>query len=292
MRKSLLFLVVLAFAIAAPAHALAANVTITIAGFIPSAVTIDQGDSITWTNTDTANHQLISDKGGFSSPILKTGDSYSFTFKAAGTFPYKDALEKKSKQLKGTVVVKAAPAPAASVTLAASTLRVVYGGSVTLSGTVSSKQPGEKVTLLAQKYGDASPTAVTTLDTGSGGSWSYAVKPTIGTGYQARLKNATSSTATVGVRPRVSFAVNTGARFSTRVVAARSFAGRYVQFQRRSSLGQWVTVKRVLLNANSAAIFRATLPHGTSSLRIAMSINQAGTGYLGGISRTIVYHLA
>lgn len=288
MRRSFLVLAVLAFAVVAPAHALAANVTITIAGFVPSTVTIDQGDSVTWTNTDTARHQVASDKGGFSSPVLKTGESYSFTFKAAGTFAYKDALTKK---LKGAVVVKAAPTTTASVTLAASTPRVVYGGSVTLSGVVSSRQSGEKVTLLAQKYGDASFAVVATLTTGTGGSWSSIVKPTIGTGYQARFKNATSSTATIGVRPLVSFRVITGARFSTKVTAARSFAGRYVQLQ-RSSLGRWVTIKRMRLGATSAAIFRATLPRGISSLRIAMSVNQAGPGYLAGISRTIVYHRA
>lgn len=96
----------------------------------------------------------------------------------------------------------------------------------------------------------------------------------------------------MGVRPLVTFRVVTGGRFSTKVVAARSFAGRYVQFQRRSSLGQWVTLKRVRLNASSAAVFRVTPPRGTSSLRIAMSVNQAGSGYLAGTSRTIVYHRA
>src|SRR5207253_1543733 len=111
MRKSLFLPLFLAFALVAPAHALAANVTITTAGFVPSAVTIDQGDSITWTNTDAANHQVVGDKGAFSSPVLKTGQSYSFTFSTAGTFHYKDALAKK---LKGTVVVKAAATPAAS----------------------------------------------------------------------------------------------------------------------------------------------------------------------------------
>jgi hypothetical protein len=86
--------------------------------------------------------------------------------------------------------------------------------------------------------------------------------------------------------------VITGQRFSTKVAAGRSFAGRMVQFQRRSSLGQWVTLKRVRLSSSSSAIFRAALPKGTSSLRIAFSVNQAGAGYLGGASRTIVYHRA
>lgn len=280
MRKALLVFVVLACAVAVPAQAFAANVAITVAGFVPSAVTINQGESVTWTNADVADHQVISDKAGFASPILKAGESYS----------YKDALGRKKDQLRGSVVVKAV-APA-SVTLAASTLKVIYGGSVTLSGVVSSKRTGETVTLLAQRYGDDSFTPVASLTSGSGGSWSYAVKPTIGTGYQARFKNAASATVTIGVRPLVKFAVITGARFSTKAIAARSFAGRYVQLQRRSSLGQWVTVKRILLNASSAAIFRASLPHGSSTLRIAMSVNQAGPGYLAGLSRTIVYYRA
>ncbi len=289
MRKSIVVLFALAIVAAAPAQALAANVTITKAGFSPSTVTINQGESVTWTNSDTANHQIVSGKAGLASPVLASGQSYSFTFNSPGNFPYKDALDKK---LGGTVTVQNVPTPAASVTLVASRLQLVYGSTVTLSGTASSKQAGEKVDVLAQPYGQSSFSPLVTVTTVDGGTWSYTAKPTIQTVYQAHWKNATSSTATVGVRPAVSFRVLTDGRFSTKVVAARSFAGRYVQLQRRSSLGQWVTLKRVKLNANSAAIFRATLPHGTSSLRVAISINQVGAGYLGGTSRTIVYHRA
>jgi hypothetical protein len=51
------------------------------------------------------------------------------------------------------------------------------------------------------------------------------------------------------------------------------------------------------LNKRSAAIFRpvtfrAALPRGRSTLRIAMSVNQAGEGYLGGFSRTILFRRA
>jgi plastocyanin len=292
MRKSILTLIALGVVAVAPARALAANVTISAAGFVPSTVTINQGDTVTWTNTDVANHQLAGNKAGLSSPVLSTGQSYSFVFKDAGNFPYQDALNKK---LKGNVVVtKTGPPPpaAGSLTLSASGLQIVCCGTVTLSGTVSSKQAGEKVTVLAEAYGSSSFASIAGVTTGAGGSWSYTAKPTIRTGYQAKWKNATSATATVGVRPLVTFHVLTGGRFSTRVVAARSFAGRYVQFQRRSSLGQWVTLKRVRLNASSAAVFRTTPPRGTSTLRIAMSVNQAGNGYLAGTSRTIVYHRA
>jgi plastocyanin len=289
--KKILLLAALTFVLAAPAGASAANITISTLGFAPSSVTINQGDTVTWTNPDTATHQVTSRRAGLSSPVLSTGQSYSFVFKTAGTFSIQETLDKK---LKGTVIVQAAPktAPSAAVTLSASSMAVVYGGGATLSGTVSSKQAGEKVTVLSQEFGKTSFSALATLTTGAGGTWSFAAKPTIRTMYEARTQHATSSATTVGVRPLISVHVITGQRFSTKAVAAHSFSGRYVQLQRRTTSGGWVTVKQVRLTAFSAAIFRATLPHGTSTLRIVMSVNQAGAGYLGGISRTIVYHRA
>jgi hypothetical protein len=53
-----------------------------------------------------------------------------------------------------------------------------------------------------------------------------------------------------------------------------------------------VTVKRVRLGRHGGAIFRAPVPRGSSKLRIAMSVNQAGVGYLGAFSRTILYRRA
>jgi hypothetical protein len=53
-----------------------------------------------------------------------------------------------------------------------------------------------------------------------------------------------------------------------------------------------VLLKRVRLNARSAKLFRATLPRGVSRLRVAISVNQAGAGYLAGFSRTIVVRRA
>lgn len=294
--RRLLLLAVLAF-VALPPVALAAlavvdaaaataNVTITKAGFIPSTVTINVGDTVTWTNADTADHQVISDKAALASPVLKSGQSYSFAFKTAGQFPFQDALEKK---FKGTVKVTAAPPPPPSVTIIASKTKVIFGGTVTLSGSVSSHQAGENVTIHAQRFGEDS-SAIATGTTSEGGAWSYVARPTIQTSYQARWRSATSATATIGVRPRIAFRVLTRQRFFTKAVAARSFAGRSVLLQRRSALGQWISIKRVLLSSTSSAVFRARLPRGISSLRIFMSVNQAGPGYLAGISRTIVYH--
>ena len=190
-----------------------------------------------------------------------------------------------------TAAVKAIAIPAA-VSLSLSTSTVVFKNPLTLSGTISSKQAGESVQIQQQRFGfaDASFSPLATVTTTTDGAWTLITRPTVHTSYQANWNDAASLTRTVGVHPLVTFHVIVGNRFSTKVVASHSFATRIVQFQRRSSQGQWVTLKRVHLNATSNATFPATLPKGTSSLRIAFSINQAGPGYLGGMSRTIVYH--
>src|SRR6266581_4726558 len=175
MRKFTVLLAALAL-LALPARAQAATITISTLGFVPTAMTINQNDTVTWTNADTANHQVISDRAGLTSTVLHTGESFSFVFKKAGNFQIKDALD---KSFKGAVLVRAtptpkpAPTPAGALTIAASKLQLVYGSSTTLSGTVSNKQSGEKVDVLAQAYGDNSYKPIATVTTGGGGSWSY-----------------------------------------------------------------------------------------------------------------------
>jgi hypothetical protein len=158
-----------------------------------------------------------------------------------------------------------------------------------LSGTVPTRQARETVTVWAQRLGDASFQSVATVLTGDGGAWSYLAKPGIQTTYKAGWSGGFSGTTVVGVRPAVSFRRLATGRFSTRAAAGRSFAGRYVQLQRRTASGGWRTLKRVRLNRRSAATFGVQLPRGRSVLRIAMSVNQAGAGYLGNVSRTIVF---
>ncbi len=66
-----------------------------------------------------------------------------------------------------------------------------------------------------------------------------------------------------------------------------------MQLQRLLPGNRWETVAKAKLNSKSSAIFAAArLPRGTSLIRVAMSVNQAGAGYLGGFSRTLSYHRA
>jgi hypothetical protein len=177
----------------------------------------------------------------------------------------------------------------AGVTLAARASSVVFGRGLLLSGVVPTGRAGETVTLFAQVFGTGSPASVANIVTGGGGTWQYLARPSILTSYSATWGGLTSRAIVIGVRPRIRFRRIGRARFATRVLAARSFRGRIVKLQRRTSAGRWVTVKRIRLNRRSAATFRVRLRRGRFSLRVVMSVNQAGPGYLAGISRTIVY---
>jgi len=178
----------------------------------------------------------------------------------------------------------------AALTLLSSTVQSVYGHPVTLSGVVASRQTGVTVNVLAQPFGSPSFSTAASVQTGAGGTWSYQARPKLLTTYKASVTDGASNTITVGVRPAVSLRVITGNRFATRVVAGKSFAGRTVQLQRLLPGNRWVTVARVRLNDKSGGVFSAlVLPRGTSLVRVAMSVNQAGAGYLGAFSRTVSY---
>jgi hypothetical protein len=74
-----------------------------------------------------------------------------------------------------------------------------------------------------------------------------------------------------------------------RVSGARSFGGRWVYLQRRSALGQWVNVRKVVLTVRSTKLF--VIPNfrpGRHWLRIFMTVNQAGVGYRASTSNTIL----
>jgi hypothetical protein len=182
---------------------------------------------------------------------------------------------------------------AGSLTISTPTSETIYGHFVSLSGVVSSKQPGVTVTILAQPFGATSFASVATVLSGNGGIWSYPAQPKRRTAYEATADGGTSAQVVIGVRPAVSLRIITKARFSTRVVASTSFARRFVQLQRLTKGGKWVTLGRSRLTAKSTAIFRAALlPTGKSTIRVAMSVNQAGPGYLAGFSRLLTYRRA
>jgi hypothetical protein len=93
----------------------------------------------------------------------------------------------------------------------------------------------------------------------------------------------------VSVRPNVIFSVTRRGYATVRVKAARSMAGHKVYIQRFTRFHEWVKFRKVILNAKSSKRVRLRVRRGRYTLRAYMTVNQAGAGYLDGISRTIVY---
>jgi len=281
MRKLILTLAaVTALAVAGPAGAATKTINIFGSTFSPKTTTITQGDTVTWVNRDNANHQILADKAQFVSAILKPKQTFTFTFNAAGTYPYKDELR---PALKGTITVKGLPP---TLTLAATSQFIVYGDKVTLSGVVSNHKGGESVTIYYQPYPQPNLIQQSTVLTAADGSFNFIVSPQILTTYQATWKGAFATPTTVQVQPRLSLGRNNG--WIIHVSGGASFAGKAVQFQRLNvATGQWVTLKKPLLNSRSSTKFALKLPTGMNQLRVTMSVNQAGAGFLGAISPVV-----
>ncbi|MDX6476766.1 MAG: hypothetical protein QOH95_2277 [Gaiellaceae bacterium] len=285
MRKLILALAaVAALAVAGPAGAATKTINIFGSTFSPKTTTITEGDTVTWVNKDNTTHQVLADKGQFVSPILKHNQSYSFVFNASGTYTYKDELHPK---LTGTITVKGLPP---TLTLTASSQYVVFGDKVTLSGIVSSHKGGESVTIYYQPYPQPNPIQRATVLTAADGSYSFIVSPQIATSYQANWKGAFATPTSVQVQPKLTLGRNNG--WIIHSAAGVSFNGKAVQFQRlNTATGQWVTLKKVILNTKSSARVILTLPKGLNQLRVTMSVNQAGAGFLGAISPVFKWKL-
>lgn len=75
----------------APTVLAATPVTVIIGATLnPKEITIRPGTLVIWSNEDSERHRARSTTGpvGFDSGNLDPGESFSFTFNAAGTFPY------------------------------------------------------------------------------------------------------------------------------------------------------------------------------------------------------------
>ena len=271
--------VVAGLALAPAAEAATRTVNINRDGFVPTSVTITAQDTVIWVNRDTVNHQVVSDRGNFVSPILRPGQRYSFRFMDAGTFRYRDALEPAER---GTVVVRGLP-PA--VSFGATVPILVYGAETHLQGAVNSQKAGETVTIFAQPLGQASFQQVAVLQTTTNGSFDWVTKPTVLTNYQVQFKTARSQPVTVQVQPKLSLMPSTRRGWLlARVSAGRSFAGRWIYLQRRKAFGQWVSVRKLFLGRQSGKLFRRPTTSGV--YRVFITVNQAGSGYLAGWSGT------
>ena len=96
--------------VALASTAAAATTAVNIQGFafVPPSVTINVGDTVTWTNKDAAAHSVVANGVG-QTPVLTQNQSGGLAFNAAGTFPYICGVH--GSAMMGTVIVRAAATP-------------------------------------------------------------------------------------------------------------------------------------------------------------------------------------
>jgi hypothetical protein len=190
----------------------------------------------------------------------------------------------------------AAPVAAApsTLTLKASPTVVVYGGSTTLSGVLSTQQTGQRVDIQSQECGSPAFKKVTTVTTTTGGAFTYAAKPTTKTNFQAKQRKVTSPTAAVQVAPVLTLKKLARNKFSVSATAAQTFVGKYAIFQRLRRT-KWVSLKKVTFatvtpttkpTEVSSVTFTIKMPVGLR-IRAVMPAAQAATCYLGARSKVV-----
>lgn len=79
--------------------------------FAPASLSVPAGSTVTWTNYDTAPHDVKTTSGPLAihSPMLDKGESWSFTFTTAGAYGYVCTVH--PDMTAGITVRAAAPAP-------------------------------------------------------------------------------------------------------------------------------------------------------------------------------------
>jgi plastocyanin len=298
MRKLLVPLVLvmaLATAGAAPGAA-TKTVTISQAGYTPTAVSIATGDAVLFKNGDTVAHTVdLNSTAGVhctaAVPLaIAAGTSVSCTFSNTGKFRFSDPASNK-KTFRGTITVTAPLV--SSLTVAPKT--VVYGNKAKLAGKLATGQSGQSVQIHALACGDTRSTLVATITTTANGAFTYQAQPLKKTAYTLSNKGLTAD-ASVGVAPSLSLKKTGRHRYSLSVSAAQSFSGKVATFQRyRPALKRWVKVKGVTLKSGpagsaptviAAAKFRSRIKAGLR-VRASLGPKQVGSCYLAGRSNTI-----
>ena len=79
--------------------------TVVIANYAysPQTLNVHIGDTVTWTNQDSAGHSATADDGSFDTGVLSQGQSGTATFTKAGQYAYHCSVH---PNMQGTIIVQ------------------------------------------------------------------------------------------------------------------------------------------------------------------------------------------
>ncbi len=107
--------------------------------FTPATITIQAGDTITWTNVGPSEHTATASNGSFNTGILKKGQSASHTFTQPGTYAYICTIH---PWMHGTIVVLASSTTTTTPTTTTPAGSTPSTGSATPSTTDTAQSSG------------------------------------------------------------------------------------------------------------------------------------------------------
>ena len=79
------------------------DISINARAFTPGTLHAKKGQTITWKNNDNSDHTVDAEDGSFASGTIKSGKTFSHTFKKPGKYAYSCRLH---PRMKGTIVVE------------------------------------------------------------------------------------------------------------------------------------------------------------------------------------------
>jgi plastocyanin len=240
--------------------------------FSPDTLPVLVGDTITWTNHDSATHTVTGNE--FDSGRLESGSRFSFTFSKAGVYRYHCAIH---RFMHGEVDVYAVAliSPASSVPL---------GATVTLTGLAPG---GLQSVALEQGQADGSYQAVATSSVAPDGSFSFPVVVSGPSRYRVRAGEQVSEAVAIRPKPTVTISLRrVGERASVDIGAAPDQAGASVALERYlRERYWWKPVRGATLGAGGRVSF--TVPAKAHRVRFRAHLLQGRGGWGEATSRAM-----
>ncbi len=127
-----------------------ATINLTATGPQPNVLSVSVGDTVQFVNVDSDNHSIISRVGGFTSPVITPGQTFSVVAGRAGKLGYEQTGF--SHHNYRALIEVGVPAIGGGLTLSAERLEVPYGAPLVLSG-YTSLPPGSLVSVFEKWLG-------------------------------------------------------------------------------------------------------------------------------------------
>lgn len=254
---------------AAPAGAQAATRVVDMPGkfFVPPTLSVLTGDTVTWTSSDSFDHDVAALDGSFDSGRMSTGARYSVTFQAPGRVAYRCTLH---PFMAGSVDVFA-------FQLLGPTGPVAAGSPATLHGLVP---PGTGAVRIEQRRTDGSWAQVGVVAPKPDGSFSMRVIARGPTVYRAVADARPSLPLALRVGARLDTTVRRlrGGRFAIRATARPTQAGAPAALQLYSrERYRWRQVAHTRVDQHSRVSFVVS-PPGRYAARIVLLRGRGGYG--------------